>query len=174
MSELTKPRLILVTGQTGAGKTTYSLALAKQLPAVRFSIDPWMQTLYGPDTDIKNPDYNWMIERVYRCYDQIWQTASQVLHTGGHVILDLGFTEQALRQQFIDKGLTIGVQAEVHYLKVDASTRKQQVAKRNTEKDPQVYAFDVTDQMFEFMEPRYEEPSAEELQHGKTISQALS
>ncbi|MFC3121426.1 AAA family ATPase [Agaribacter flavus] len=170
---ISKPRLILVTGQVGAGKTSYSLAQAEQIQAVCFSIDSWMQTLFVPDTDIKNPNYDWMIERVYRCYDQIWQTASQILQTGGHVILDLGFTERAQRQQFIDKGLSIGVQAELHYLNVDTNIRKQQVAKRNTEKDPKLYAFEVTEQMFDFMETRFEVPSADELQHGKTITRAL-
>ncbi len=167
------PRLILVTGQTGAGKTSYSLRLASDINAIRFSIDPWMQTLYGPDTDIGNPDYNWMIERVYRCYNQVWETASQVLNSGGNVILDLGFTEQAQRRQFIEQGKTLGIEAEVHYLKVDVAQRRQQVAKRNRDKDPQLFAFEVTRPMFDFMETRFEEPTATELQHGKIIS-ALS
>jgi len=42
-------RLILVCGPTGAGKTTYSLSLSKEIDAIRFSIDPWMQTLFSKD-----------------------------------------------------------------------------------------------------------------------------
>ena len=37
-------RLLLVCGPTGAGKTTYSLSISKEVGAIRFSIDPWMQT----------------------------------------------------------------------------------------------------------------------------------
>ena len=39
-------RLILVCGPTGVGKTTYSISLAKEIEAIRFSIDHWMQTLF--------------------------------------------------------------------------------------------------------------------------------
>ena len=163
------PRLILVTGKTGAGKTTYSLRLEREISAVRFSIDPWMQNLFGPDVDMNNPDYDWMIERVHRCYTQIWDTASRILQTGGNVILDLGFTEKSQRRQFIDQASSMDVVAEVHYLKRDSATRRQWVSKRNIEQDPQVFAFEVTDQMFEFMEPRFEEPSAAELETGKVI-----
>jgi predicted kinase len=38
-------KLILVCGPTGVDKTTYSLSLSKEIGAIRFSIDPWMQTL---------------------------------------------------------------------------------------------------------------------------------
>ena len=57
-------RLILVSGPTGVGKTTYSLSLAKETDAIRFSIDPWMQTLFSKD--MTSLDYSWMIERVNR------------------------------------------------------------------------------------------------------------
>jgi predicted kinase len=42
-------KLILVCGSTGVGKTTYSLSLSKEIGAVRFSIDPWMKTLFSKD-----------------------------------------------------------------------------------------------------------------------------
>ena len=40
-------RLIIVTGPTGAGKTTYSQSFAKEIGAIRFSIETWMQTLFA-------------------------------------------------------------------------------------------------------------------------------
>jgi len=36
-----------VSGPTGVGKTTYSLSLSKEVDAIQFSIDPWMQTLFS-------------------------------------------------------------------------------------------------------------------------------
>jgi len=83
-------RLILVCGPTGVGKTTYSLSLSKEIGAIRFSIDPWMQTLFAKD--MTSLDYEWMIERVNRCYEQIWQVSEQILTLNGKVVLDLGFT----------------------------------------------------------------------------------
>ncbi len=60
--------------------------------------------------------------------------------------------------------------AEVHYLNAPKALRIKRVKKRNTEKDPAVYAFEVTDAMFNFMEPRFEVPDEEELRFGCKIT----
>ncbi|MEE9321164.1 MAG: ATP-binding protein [Granulosicoccus sp.] len=161
-------RLILVCGSTGAGKTTYSLTLAQAIKAVRFSIDPWMQTLFSKD--MKSLDYEWMIERVYRCYEQIWEVGKQILVLRGNVILDLGFTTKEQRGFFITKAKEMDVIPEVHYLDVPVDVRKQRVRQRNISKDPDLYAFEVTEFMFDFMEPRFEIPSPGELANGCTIN----
>jgi hypothetical protein len=44
-----------------------------------------------------------------------------------------------------------------------AELRRARVAKRNAERDPQVFAFEVTEAMFAFMEPRFKPPEDEEL-----------
>lgn len=160
-------RLILVCGPTGVGKTTYSLSLAREIEAIRFSIDPWMQTLFAKD--MTELDFTWMMERVNRCYEQIWQVSEQILAINGNVILDLGFTTKEQREVFSDRAITLGINAEVHYLDADKETRKQRVDKRNLEKDPSVYAFEVTDMMFNFMEPRFEAPDQQELSNGCKI-----
>lgn len=157
-------RLILVCGATGAGKTTYSLSLAKDIEAIRFSIDPWMQTLFSKD--MTSLDFNWMMERVNRCSKQIWQVSEQILAIDGNVILDLGFTTKEQRDVFTERARTLGIHAEIHYLDVAKGIRKQRVDKRNLEKDPSVYSFEVTNMMFNFMEPRFEVPDENELQYG--------
>ena len=161
-------RLILVCGSTGAGKTTYSISLAQEIDAVRFSIDPWMQTLFSKD--MKSLDYSWMIERVYRCYEQIWEVSKQVLLLRGNVILDLGFTTKAQREIFITKASELGINSEVHYLDVPLDVRKQRVKQRNVSKDSDLYSFEVTDVMFGFMESKFEAPDTEELANGFTIN----
>jgi len=160
-------RLILVCGSTGAGKTTYTLSLAKEIKAVKFSIDPWMQTLFSKD--MKSLDYSWMIERVYRCYEQIWEVSKQLLTLNNDVILDLGFTTKEQREHFTKKAKEIGVIAEVHYLDTPLALRRERVKERNISKNPELYAFEVTDMMFNFMEPKFEIPSPEELKNGCTI-----
>lgn len=160
-------RLILVCGPTGAGKTTYARSLSKEIGAIRFSIDPWMQTLFSKDMTAL--DYSWMIERVHRCYEQIWEVSQQILALEGHVVLDLGFTTKAQRDVFAERANEIDVQAEVHYLDAPKAVRKKRIEKRNAEKDPAVYAFEVTDMMFRFMEPRFEVPDQEELQNGRKV-----
>ncbi|MFK7995775.1 MAG: AAA family ATPase [Granulosicoccus sp.] len=160
-------RMIIVCGPTGAGKTTYSISLSKDIRAIRFSIDPWMQTLFADD--MKSLDYTWMIERVHRCYEQIWDTCEKLFSIDQGVVLDLGFTEKKQRDLFADRAKALGIVAEVHYLDVPKNVRKARVSRRNNEKDPDVYAFDVTDEMFNFMEPRFEAPDDIELKNGRRV-----
>jgi len=161
-------RLILVCGPTGVGKTTYSLSLSKEVEAIRFSIDPWMQTLFSKDMTLL--DYSWMIERVNRCYDQIWQVSEQILAINGNVILDLGFTTKAQRDIFSNRAKEMNINSEIHYLDAPKDIRKKRVDKRNIEKDPSVYAFEVTDMMFNFMEPKFEIPAQDELKYGCKVN----
>jgi hypothetical protein len=71
------PTFHLVCGSTGAGKTTYSLALAQRLNAVRFSIDEWMVGLFAKDKP-EPMQFAWVVERVERCEDQIGRLATQM------------------------------------------------------------------------------------------------
>lgn len=161
-------RLILVCGPTGAGKTTYSIALSEEAKAIRFSIDPWMQTLFA--SDMTSLDFDWMMERVNRCQEQIWSVCEQILEMDGNVVLDLGFTTREQRGVFINKGVELGIEAELHYLDAPLDTRRQRVKTRNQEKDPSVYAFEVTDMMIDFMEPRFEVPDQNELKNGLRVT----
>ena len=161
-------RLIIVTGPTGAGKTTYSISLSDEIGAVRFSIDPWMQTLFSKD--MTSLDYEWMLERVNRCYTQIWEVSKQILNLNGSVILDLGFTAKQERLYFSNLASDLKVISEVHYLSASKAVRKKRIEKRNFEKDPSVFSFEVTDDMFNFMEPKYEIPDRKELENGCIIN----
>ena len=161
-------RLILVCGPTGAGKTTYSLSLSKEIGAVRFSIDPWMQTLFSKD--MTSLDYSWMIERVNRCYEQIWQVSEQILSLNGNVILDLGFTTKEQRVLFSERAKVLNIDSEVHYLDAPKDIRKKRIEKRNIDKDPSVYSFEVNNMMFNFMEPRFEAPDQKELENGFKVN----
>lgn len=111
-----------------------------------------------------------MIDRVERCQHLTWDIGEQVLTKKRNVVLDLGFMTKALREYFIDKAKLIGASAEVHYLNAPINIRKQHVTKRNSEKDRSVYSIDVTDQMFEFMEPRFESASEDVMIDGKQLN----
>ena len=112
-----------------------------------------------------------MMERVNRCSEQIWEISEQILAINGNVILDLGFTTKDQRDIFANRSRMLGLDPEMHYFNASTEdTRKQRVEKRNTEKDPAVYTFEVTDMMFNFMEPRFEVPDEDELKNGITIN----
>jgi len=161
-------KLILICGSVGSGKTTYALSLSKEVGAVRFSIDPWMHTLYSKD--MTSLDFDWITERVNRCFEQIWETTVQILALERSVILDLGFTSKAQREIVYERAKGINVAYELHYMEATKEIRKDRIEKRNQEKDPSVYSFEVTDMMFEFMEPRFEVPTEDELKTGIRVN----
>lgn len=161
------PRLILVCGPTGSGKTTYARKISEEIGGIRFSIDPWMKNLF--EKDLKSLDFEWISERVERCQTQIWEVCQQILRNKGHVVLDLSFSTKRQRSEFFAKAEELGIQPELHVLDVPVDIRKQRVQQRNEEKDPAVYAFEVTDFMFDFMEPKFEVPGDDELVHGRRI-----
>ena len=163
-------RLVIVSGPTGAGKTTHAMAVADEIGAVRFSIDTWMQTLFAKD--MRSLDFPWIVERVERCLEQIGEIAGQILARRGSVVLDLGFRTRAQRDRFVELAASHGVSAEIHHLDAPLAVRRARVARRNLEKDPAVYAFEVTEQMFDFMEPRFEALADEELERGRVIGTA--
>jgi predicted kinase len=80
------------------------------------------------------------------------------------------FTTKAQRELFRIKAEALGVKSELHYLNVPLDLRKDRVKQRNISKDPELYAFEVTEMMFNFMEPRFETPDDTELENGCTIA----
>lgn len=157
----------LISGSTGAGKTTYSLALADRVGAVRFSIDEWMATLFMADSP-PTPDLGWALERTARCEAQMWRMADQVLARGGEVIFDVGLSKREHRDRFRARAAQVGASTRLHFLDVDPETRRARVQQRNTERSS-TYSFEVTDAMFDFMEGWFERPSEDELVGAEVI-----
>ncbi|MDH5542471.1 MAG: ATP-binding protein [Nitrospinota bacterium] len=156
-------RVHLICGPTGSGKTTYSFELAKNIGAARFSIDEWMQNLYGPD--IQDPiEYQWMIERVNRCETQILYLCKELIKLKIEIVLDLGFFALAQRKKFINALQEFGSMPQLHYLQVNVVTRWERVSARNKDKGD-TYSLTVTRGQFDFCETIFETPSEEELRH---------
>ncbi len=150
----------LVAGSTGAGKTTFALELAVKTGGVRFSIDEWMNGLYWMDCPEKD-DLAWALERIARCEAMIAGLAEQVAGAGMDVILDLGFTQREQRLAWVERAKMAGVGCELHVLDVAADVRWERVCERNRGEGA-TFSFEVTREIFDFMELRWEPPDAEE------------
>ncbi len=154
----------LLTGSTGAGKSTLAHQLQADRTAIRFSIDDWMNTLFWPDCPAKN-DLAFALDRIARCETQIASVATQLAHAGIDAILDLGFTQREHRLAWLHRAQAAGIPCRLHVLDIPAETRWQRVCERNLggEKgDSGTFIFAVTREMFDFMEARWELPDAAE------------
>ena len=160
--------VFLICGNTAAGKSTYSGELAKQHNAIQFSIDPWMQTLYGDDYDSQKHNFEWLIERTERCKTQMRQIAQSLILQGVNVIFDFGFGDKESRKYYREWAFSQGVEISLHFLDVPVEERRARVHKRNQEKSD-TFAFEVTDEMFDYVETMFTPPSDEELANGLRI-----
>jgi len=153
----------LICGSTGAGKTTYALGLAERLGAVRFSIDEWMTALFWMDSQ-QPIEPAWSMERVERCYGQIWAIAQQVAEQGVPAILDFGFGLRPLRARFAGLAREARLPVQLHFLDVPLEERWRRVQKRNSSKgETNQLDFEVTREMFDFVETMWDPPSEEEM-----------
>ncbi len=155
-------RVHLICGSTGAGKTTYSMALAKERQAIRYSIDEWMMHFFGTDRP-EDASFAWYMDRINRCEPWIWQEASKHLGRGVEVILDLGFSQREHRQRFRERIERAGFTHWLHYLDIDQELRWQRVQHRNREQGA-TFQLKIDRGMFDFVEARFEPPLAEELE----------
>jgi predicted kinase len=161
--------IYLICGSTGAGKTTYAIQLSAMLGAIRFSIDEWMAALFWMDTP-KPIESGWAMERVNRCYNQIWATTLQVARRGTPCVLDLGLGQRRDRTRFADLARAAGFSVELHVLDVPAVERWRRVEARNERKaETRQLPFDVTREMFDFVESIWEPPTDAEMAAVKGI-----
>lgn len=160
-------KIFLICGGIGAGKSSYSLKLVKELGGIYFATDEWMKNLYRDDL-IAEMQYEWALERIDRIEQQMFDLAQQLIPKGIPVIFDLGLLQRAHRQKFYDLAKTYGFDVETHMIEVDKAIRWQRVEKRNVEKG-ETFSAEVTKDMFEFCETLFERPEKEEMKICKFI-----
>jgi predicted kinase len=153
----------LICGSTGAGKTTYASRLSDRLDGIRFSIDEWMAALFWMDTP-QPLDPAWSLERVERCLAQIWSVALQVASRNVPCVLDLGFSRAQSRVKFADLAKAAGLSVQLHFIDVPVEERWRRVEARNARKgETYQLGFDVTREMFDFVEGLWEAPTQAEM-----------
>lgn len=157
----------LITGNTGAGKTTYALQLKKELSGVVFSIDHWNKTLFLDDK--KTTDgVDWFLERIQRSDAMIQSLVVQLEAVSTPTILDLGFAKMERREAFYAFAKANSIPYTLHFLDLDTETRKSSVLQRNIEKG-ETFQFEVSATDFEFMETWFEPPTDDEIKLAKII-----
>ena len=141
------PRIHLIEGPVGAGKSTYARAMAARLACVHIALDEWFAQLFSPD----RPDSDfvaWYLQRKDRLLDLIWAHAQSILETDTDVALELGLIQRQARMEFYERMHAAGVEFTVHVLDAPIEERRARVRRRNTERGP-TFSMVVPDHIFE-------------------------
>jgi len=159
----------LIIGNTGSGKTSYSLKLKEEIKGVIFSVDKWNNTLFLPDK--KDEDgLEWFLERIERSESLILDLILQLESANTDSILDLGLAKFDHREKFRSFAKKNKITIKIHFLDISKTTRLERIFKRNKEKG-ETFEFEVTEENFEFMEGWFEKPSSNELKDGIIINE---
>ena len=103
--------------------------------------------------------------------DRIWDTAREVSSRGVPCVLDLGLGQRVHREKFALLAKDSGLSLQLHYLDVPEAERWRRVQARNYAKaGTYQLPFDVTREMFDFVEGIFEPPDAVELAAGNGIT----
>ncbi|MFE0465410.1 AAA family ATPase [Kitasatospora sp. NPDC058965] len=148
----TGPRLILLCGLPGAGKTTLATRLAADLPAVRLCPDEWLASLALSLYDEAARD---RLER------RLWHHAQELLRLGQSVVLEFGFWGRAERDAKRAAARALGIPVELRYLTApfDELVRRVEARGREGRWD----TVPITRAMMESYLPLFEAPTAAEL-----------
>jgi predicted kinase len=152
-----KPRLILMCGLPGAGKTTLARRLADEVPAIRLCTDEWHAAL-GVDLkegDLDSEAFHDLLEA------QLWVHAQDLIRHGQSVIFEKGLWLRTERDEKRREARELGVDIELHYFDVPLDELARRLEKRNAESNPN--DFSITREQVEAYFETFEPPDEAEL-----------
>jgi predicted kinase len=122
-----QPKLIVICGLPGSGKTTLALKLQSQLPTVRLSADDWMTSL---GVNLHHEPFRAKIEALQ------WQFGKELLVLGLTVIVEWGTWGRSERDQLREEARALGASVDLYYLSAPLDVLFDRIQKRGLEDPP--------------------------------------
>ena len=121
------PKLIIVCGLPGSGKTTHAKGLEESLVAIRFCPDEWMSDL---SIDIYDKERRAKLEALQ------WKLGRKLLAQGLTIIIEWGTWGMSERDTLRRGARRLGAIVELHYLSVPIDVLFDRIRHRGRENPP--------------------------------------
>jgi predicted kinase len=125
--EISFPRLIIVCGLPGSGKTTHAKSLEEKLGGIRFAPDEWLVAL---GLSLWDEQARAKIE----CLQ--WAQSQRLLALGLTVIIEWGTWSRSERDELRNGARKLGALVELHYLDQPMEVLMKRIKSRGMEKPP--------------------------------------
>jgi predicted kinase len=125
MSELqTRPRLVIVCGLPGSGKTSHARRVEQSAQGVRFCADEWMLAL---GINLWDSEARQRIEKLQ------WNVAQKILNLGRDVVIEWGTWARSERDALRTAARKLGAAVELHFLDAPVEVLFDRIRQRNAE-----------------------------------------
>lgn len=155
--EANAPRLILVCGLSGVGKTSVARELAKRLGAIHLRSDVIRKHAYGVSLDERSTAI-YSPEQTTATYRRLVEIAAPLLAHGWAVILDATFRDAAFRQDALRVARERHVPVSIVHLHAPPEVLAQRIRQRTAD------ASDATPELLAEQAAQFEPFSTEERQ----------
>jgi predicted kinase len=142
------PRLIIVCGLPGSGKTSHAKRVEQKLRAIRLCPDEWMDALEIGLWDSK------VRERIEKLQ---WQLAQEILGLGHNVVIEWGTWGRPERDTLRAGAHALGAAVELHFVDAPVEVLFERIRRRNRE-SPAITFEDIVK-----WNEGFERPSEEEM-----------
>jgi predicted kinase len=151
------PRLVIVCGLPGAGKTTLARKLERDLRAIRLSADEWMEEL---SIDLWDEAKRAGIETLQ------WKLGRKLLELGQTIIIEWGTWARSERDALRTGAKALGAAVELHHVSAPLEVLIERVRRRGMEDPP------ITMEQLEQWTRAFDVPTDEEMALYDSPSQA--